>query len=430
MNTVERSSTKIKRSRSLHESKNRSQCVKNANSASTPNNPISGVKRSGSANRLCHKQPTPRDSEMPKKGYNAVMRPRRVSSNASEEQHSLDNGSSKENSVQGTPSDLSSPKVNTKLDFDALITPQPQKSGLPDDFEEMEALLMERDHLESQLAAERKQRTALEQAKVEHEEKQCRMQDQIKALEAEIIKVDGDMVHLRSRAEDADKLADQKRALEARLIAARGAKREMDTISICSIDDDLISLSGMSIYQENGLMLNEDIHQLNKTELVQNLIAVKKEKKDLEANLKQLRCDMANEKRRHEKTVKDLMVQVRGIHMPGPPVINTEPDSQPAQPAVAEYERQLTELRTQLEAAEVHKKAQSKLVERLIGERNHHLIELARLRGDGEEATQLREEVSKLRRQISEKDTIILTKLNTSHHPKPVTMGPARGTLI
>ena len=50
--------------------------------------------------------------------------------------------------------------------------------------------------------------------------------------------------------------------------------------------------------------------------------------------------------------------------MPGPPVINTEPDSQPAQPAVAEYERQLTELRTQLEAAEVHKKAQSKLVER------------------------------------------------------------------
>jgi len=290
---------------------------------------------------------------------------------------------------------------------------------------------MERDQLESQLAAERKQRTELELSKAEHEEKQARMQDQIKALEAEIIKVDSDMVHLRSRAEDADKLADQKRALEARLIAARGAKREMDTISICSVDDDLISLSGMSIYQENGLMLNEDIHQLNKTELVQNLIAVKKERKELEGSLKQLRCDMANDKRRHEKTVKDLMVQVRGIHMPGPPLSTDEPNIPPdSTPSAAEYERQLAELRAQLEQGEVHKKAQSKLVERLIGERNHHLIELARLRGDGEEATQLREEVSKLRRQISQKDTIILTKLNNSPSPKPVNMGPARGTLI
>ena len=35
------------------------------------------------------------------------------------------------------------------------------------------------------------------------------------------------MVHLRSRAEDADKLADQKRALEARLIAARGTDIEV-----------------------------------------------------------------------------------------------------------------------------------------------------------------------------------------------------------
>ena len=41
------------------------------------------------------------------------------------------------------------------------------------------------------------------------------------------LKVDGDMVHLRSRAEDADKLADQKRALEARLIAARGTDIEV-----------------------------------------------------------------------------------------------------------------------------------------------------------------------------------------------------------
>lgn len=56
------------------------------------------------------------------------------------------------------------------------------------------------------------------------------------------------MVKLRIENEDLEDLEDQKRSLSARLTQERGKVRQMD---------DLISLSGMSLYSENGLMLNQ-----------------------------------------------------------------------------------------------------------------------------------------------------------------------------
>ena len=57
------------------------------------------------------------------------------------------------------------------------------------------------------------------------------------------------MLKLKVSNEDQyDDLEDQKRSLHARLIEERGKQRQMD---------DLISLSGMSLYSENGLMLNQ-----------------------------------------------------------------------------------------------------------------------------------------------------------------------------
>ena len=59
------------------------------------------------------------------------------------------------------------------------------------------------------------------------------------------------MVKLSMKVADEDQydeLEDQKRSLHAKLIQERGKARQMD---------DLISLSGMSVYSENGLMLNQ-----------------------------------------------------------------------------------------------------------------------------------------------------------------------------
>lgn len=67
--------------------------------------------------------------------------------------------------------------------------------------------------------------------------------------------VDCQMVKLKVSNEDEyDDLEDKKRSLHARLIEERGKQRQMD---------DLISLSGMSVYSENGLMLNQVRYETN-----------------------------------------------------------------------------------------------------------------------------------------------------------------------
>lgn len=43
---------------------------------------------------------------------------------------------------------------------------------------------------------------------------------------------------------------------------------------------------------------------------------LKKDKAELETSIKQMRCDTANDKRKQDKVIKDLMTQIRGFHMP------------------------------------------------------------------------------------------------------------------
>ena len=59
----------------------------------------------------------------------------------------------------------------------------------PDDFEEMEALLMEQERLVDNLEKERQEKEELERIKTEQEKDQVAMQDTIKTLEEEIVTV-------------------------------------------------------------------------------------------------------------------------------------------------------------------------------------------------------------------------------------------------
>lgn len=58
-----------------------------------------------------------------------------------------------------------------------------------DDFEEMEALLLEQERLADNLEKERQEKVELEKAKVEQDKQQEQMKDTIKTLEEEIVKV-------------------------------------------------------------------------------------------------------------------------------------------------------------------------------------------------------------------------------------------------
>ncbi|XP_063676774.1 inner centromere protein-like [Bolinopsis microptera] len=248
------------------------------------------------------------------------------------------------------------------------------------DFEEMEALLMEQERLVDNLEQERQEKEELERIKTEQEKQQVEMQDTIKILEEEIVTVDCQMVKLSMKVADEDQydeLEDQKRSLHAKLIQERGKVRQMD---------DLISLSGMSVYSENGLMLNQDISDYSKRELLDQIKNLKKEKTELETTIKQFRCDGANEKRKQDKVIKDLMTQIRGFH--NVPV--KRQDSSGLQETMA----MITDLRSQLEQMKSQNLSQTKLIERLVTERNQHLVEMARLKGNVEESIHLKEEVS------------------------------------
>ena len=58
----------------------------------------------------------------------------------------------------------------------------------------------------------------------------------------------------------------------------------------------------------------QDISDYSKRELLDQIKTLKKEKTELETTIKQLRCDSANEKRKQDKVIKDLMSQIRGFH--------------------------------------------------------------------------------------------------------------------
>ena len=68
-----------------------------------------------------------------------------------------------------------------------------------------------------------------------------------------IQQVDSQVVKLKVTNGEFEDLEDHKRSLQHRLIEERGKQRQQD---------DLISVSGMSVYSENGLMLNQVIHHL------------------------------------------------------------------------------------------------------------------------------------------------------------------------
>ena len=57
----------------------------------------------------------------------------------------------------------------------------------------------------------------------------------------------------------------------------------------------------------------QDISDYSKRELLDQIKSLKKEKSELETTIKQLRCDSANEKRKQDKVIKDLMTQIRGF---------------------------------------------------------------------------------------------------------------------
>eukprot|EP00116_Pleurobrachia_bachei_P012671 sb/3472933/ len=151
------------------------------------------------------------------------------------------------------------------------------------------------------------------------------------------------------------------------------------------VSDDLISISGMSIYSEHGLLLSEDISDFSKRDLLDQVRNLKREKTELEGTLRQIRMDSANEKRKQDRVIKDLMAQIRGFHMPQKPTDVSGPQETMAL---------ITDLKHQLEQMTSQNKSQTKLIERLVSERNHHLLEMARLKGNMEESTQLRGEVS------------------------------------
>ena len=62
-------------------------------------------------------------------------------------------------------------------------------TAISDDFEEMEALLLEQEALSEDLERERKEKSELEKARLEQEKKQEEMRGTIKNLEEEIVNV-------------------------------------------------------------------------------------------------------------------------------------------------------------------------------------------------------------------------------------------------
>ena len=63
-------------------------------------------------------------------------------------------------------------------------------------------------------------------------------------------------------------------------------------------------------------IITQDIGDYSKRELLEQLRILRREKGECEVTIKQLRCDTANEKRKQDKVIKDLMSQIRGFHMP------------------------------------------------------------------------------------------------------------------
>ena len=64
----------------------------------------------------------------------------------------------------------------------------------------------------------------------------------------------------------------------------------------------------------NHAPFHQDIGDYSKRELLSQIKNLKKEKTELETTIKQFRCDGANEKRKQDKVIKDLMTQIRGFH--------------------------------------------------------------------------------------------------------------------
>ena len=63
-----------------------------------------------------------------------------------------------------------------------------------------------------------------------------------------LLQVDSQVAQLKLAKEEYDDLEDHRQSLQHKLIEERGKQRHQD---------DLISVSGMSVYSENGLMLNQ-----------------------------------------------------------------------------------------------------------------------------------------------------------------------------
>ena len=254
-------------------------------------------------------------------------------------------------------------------------SPRADTSIMYSDFEEMEALLIEKEKLAEELNQEKLSKQKLEEMNNAQMKKQEEMFQKIKMLEGEITNVDNKMAQMKITTEtELDDLIESRRNLAAKLIMERGRARE----------DDLISISGMSIYSasENGLMLNQEVNDVSKCDLLDKLRVARRDKSELEKTIKQLRCDMLNERRKQEKVIKELMAQIRSFHMP-------LQRSESTQETVAI----ISDLKAQIETLTSQNKTQTKLIERLVTERNHHLNELARLKGNIEECSQLKDEV-------------------------------------